>query len=207
MNKDLLRQMNSKEPWWKILLISLFTYGVLATLLTFVPEYSLIFMILGIALAITATVSAILQRVNGYEWIKIITTQASLLIFFLLGVRLWLFYAPSLWLWLFLFVAAYIFAWYIPYLSPRISKILWREQINPETSAGKSILRAGLILLPIAGSGGAFIAMYASRYGFVGETSRIMGPIIMMATIAWAQVVSHQLMKERRGIIEPKIFD
>jgi hypothetical protein len=187
--------MSKQEKWWKILPSSLFGFGVFAALLTFLPEYSFPYLVVGGVLAIVASISSVLQRTNKFKRAKVITVHSGLLLIFLLGARQWLFYLPNAWVWLLPMIISYSLAWAIPYLNPKISQILAREQLTPRTSLGKSIERLSWAVLPIVG-GGAFLGMFLSRTGEIRTASMLLGPIFMVSSIGFAQVASHQLKEE-----------
>ena len=188
--------MKNQEKWWKILPTALFSFGVLAGLLALLPDYSPLFLSIGVVLGLVATLSALLQRMDGYEWFKFITIQAGLLFFFLIGARLLLFYMENTWIWVLPFVVAYLFAWLLPYLYPGVSELLFQEQMTPKTGAGKAFMRVAWAFLPIAGAGGAFIGMYINRAGEMKNASAFLGPLFMLVAIGWAQSASHQLRDE-----------
>lgn len=188
--------MNKQEKWWKLLPISIFTFGVLVGILAFTPDYSKSYLLIGIIIGIIATISALSQRIEGFAWSKIITIHAGLLFFFLIGARLLLFYVNNELIWIFPFLIAYIVAWLIPYLNYSVSQLLFQEQTNPQTQPGKTILNLAWALLPIVGGGGAFLGMYLNRSGQIRNASIFLGPLFMIIAIGWAQVASHQLWQE-----------
>jgi hypothetical protein len=189
--------MNKQEKWWKIIPVALFSFGVLVGLLALLPEFSPPFLVIGVIIGLVATISGIIQRIDGFEWFKFITAQAALLIFFLIGARYLLFYMNNTWIWIVPFVIAYLFAWLLPYLYPGVSELLFQEQMTPKTDAGKAFMRVAWAILPIAGAGGAFIGMYINRAGEMKNASALLGPLFMIVAIGWAQSASHQLREER----------
>lgn len=190
--------MKTNEKWWKILPMSLFGFGMFAFILTLLPEYSSTYLVLGVILATIAAVSSVVQRIEGYEGSKLVTVQAGLLLFFLIGVRLLLFFSDSSWIWVLPFLIAYVIAWLLPYLNSNLSQVLFREQVYPKTKTGRTIANLAWMSLPIVGGGGAFIGMYISRSGQIKSASVFLGPLFMLVAIGWAQAASHQLMEERK---------
>lgn len=193
--KEILR-MKDQDKWWKVLPISLFSFGILAGLLGFLPFFSVEYLTLGMILAVITTISAILQRTERYKRSKYITIHAGILILFLIGARQWFFYMKNAWIWITPLIIAYGLAWIIPYLNPKLSLWLWREQFTPKTSIGKAISKISWVVLPIAGAGGAFLGMFLSRTGEIRTASMLLGPIFMVSSIGFAQVASHQLKEE-----------
>jgi hypothetical protein len=189
--------MKSQEKWWKILPMSLFGFGMFAAILSLLPEYSPPYLILGGILAIIAALSSVIQRIEGYEGVKLITAQAGLLLFFLIGVRVLLFYSENSWIWVLPFLIAYVIAWLLPYLNSSLSQLIFREQVYPKTTPGRTIANLAWLSLPIVGGGGAFIGMYLSRSGQFKSASIFLGPLFMLVAIGWAQAASHQLREER----------
>lgn len=53
--------MKKRDQWWKIIPIGLFSFGGLAGLLAFIPEYSAAYLSVGIILALIATIGAVVQ--------------------------------------------------------------------------------------------------------------------------------------------------
>lgn len=99
---------------------------------------------------------------------QIIFRNAFFLIMFVMAARAWLMIIGNvaLWvLWMTILLSAYILAWALLYLKPKLSALLWREQYAPETRVGMAVLGISAKFLPIASTSGALFGMYATRDG------------------------------------------
>lgn len=190
--------MKKGESWWKILLMAFFSFGGFTVLLAFIPDYSLIYLVVGIVLSIIATMGAIAQRIEGYERAKYVTIHAMLLIFFLIGTRMLLLFAKNNWFWILPFAVVYVLAWLLPYIEPNLSRVINREQLYPETRTGIFAFNLAWTLLPIITGASAFVGMWINRTDKLQDASIFIGLLFMIPTISFAQSASHQLWEQYR---------
>ena len=101
-------------------------------------------------------------------------------------------------LWMTLLLIAYILAWVLPTLNPKLSAALWREQYTPETRSGRFFINMSAKILPIARASGALIGTYATRSGHDNLIALIIGILGSMVSIGFAQVFLHQFWREDR---------
>lgn len=101
------------------------------------------------------------------------------------------------WVWLVPILAAYLLAWMLPALKPRLSALLWQEQMAPETRIGRAVLAISLSLAPVAGVLGASMGMFASRLGEISASLIIGGTLMTMSSIGFAFAAAYQLWPER----------
>jgi uncharacterized membrane protein len=122
--------------------------------------------------------------------------NAFFTLFLLLGARAWLKIVGDVLIWaawMSLIIAAYTLAWALPSLNPKLSKLLWREQYSPETRLGKLLLKISAVLLPIAGTGGAFLGMYSKNEN---QVMLFLGTAACLVSIGLAQLTAHQFWRE-----------
>jgi len=190
-----------KMSSWILALITYLVLGPFAALATFIPNYSIVFLVISIMLASIGAVGMILVGRKHRRIGQILFSNAFFLLFLTLGARVWLVIVGNIYqwaAWMLLLLAAYFLAWYLPSLNPNLSSLLWREQYTPETPLGKKLLKLSAVLLPIAGSGGALIGMYSSGDGSNNFSLLFIGTAACLVSIGWAQVTSHQFWREDR---------
>ena len=191
------------ENWrlWKLILLPAVFFGIWLLLPTFYPSYSLPALIVCIFLMIVGIVGFVMVGRGRRRLGQIAVVNAWFLLMFTMGARGWFVIVGNvvLWaLWTTLLLTAYILAWVLPTLNPKLSALLWREQYTPETRSGRFFLSTSVKILPIAGASGALIGMYATRSGHDNLVAFIIGILGSMVSIGFAQVVSHQFWREDR---------
>jgi hypothetical protein len=85
----------------------------------------------------------------------------------------------------------------IPAIGPRISSLLFKEQMNPKTRLGHAwanfFARFSAVLIGLGPAAG----MYLSRYGYGDVARLIFGLGMCMVAILFGQVLAHQLWNDR----------
>lgn len=195
--KRIKKHPNAHWHWWQILGASIFAYGVSGSVIGLLPPFSVAGLLLGLALAVVAVVAALWSWWNYEWWARFIVTGIWTLMFFAMTARAWTAIVPSLGLWLVPFVITYLLSWALPIISPSLSEFLWREQTTPQTKLGRFLLAAGLSLAPVAGTLGAIIGMFGSRFGELSGTLLIIAILGSIATVIITFSVSYQLWPER----------
>jgi hypothetical protein len=188
-----------KMSLWVLAFITYLVLGPFAALATFIPNYSSIFLILSILLTTIGAIGAILVGRKRRRLGQLLFANAFFLLFLMLGARAWLKIVGnvSLWaVWMVLILIAYCLAWALPSLNPKISGLLWKEQYSPETKIGKLLLKISAVILPIAGTGGAFIGMYSSNDSNRNQAMLFIGIAACLVSIGLAQLTSHQFWRE-----------
>lgn len=153
-------------PWWKVIGLLVFLFGVLTGLLTLVPYYSSVALAIGIGLSVAGTIPVVWLRIwrTPNWWMEVAYAVVWPLFFLGLGARLLAAIIPVIWVWLIPLLAAYLLAWALPALNPALSALLWREQTAPQTRLGRGCLILMLPLAPVAGTIGASVGMFGSRF-------------------------------------------
>ncbi len=100
--------------------------------------------------------------------------------------------------WLLVFLVLYALAWLLPYLRPKLSSIILREQMAPETRLGKGCMSIALGGLPTIGGIAALTGLHASRSGEENVVYLIMGIVGILSALAGAQAFSHQIWEQTR---------
>jgi hypothetical protein len=175
------------------------TYLVLApytVLASFIPDFSWTFLILSIFLDTVGAVGTILVGRKLKRLGQLLFSNAFFLLFLLLGSRAWLKIVSNIYvweIWMAVVMLAYLLAWALPRINPKITAKLWKEQYSPETKSGRALLKIFAVFLPIAGAGGAFIGIYSQNENpgllFIGIAA-------CLVSIGLAQVTSYQFWRE-----------
>jgi hypothetical protein len=187
----------NKLAWWKTLPLGIILYGVQALLVAVIPEFSATCAVIAAGLAFTGVVSIVAYRSFESWWGRLIALNAWTMLLFGMVIRIWAYLIFSEWIWLGLLFPLYVLAWLIPVLLPDFSRLLFREQFEPQTRLGKGCLRI-FIAVGFSGVGlSATYAYYALRRGerqSVFFLAALMGTVVV---IALSQVFSHQLWQQR----------
>ena len=187
----------ARRPWWQVLPLAVFTYGLLGALIWLYPNPESGGLAAG-AILVAIAIPVALWNWRTYAW----WSRASLgilssLFFFILGSRIVLTLSEPDWLWLLPCVAGYALAVTIPVFNPGLSNLIWRELVTPRTRLGRVAMALGLSLLPISGVLGASIGLFARRLGTLRPAMGIGAALVLSAAIIWAFAVSHQFWPER----------
>lgn len=189
------------ENWrlWKLVLVPCAVFAPFAALVAFIPEYSLVALVVGVLLSAIGAVGAVLVGRGRRRAGQIAYGNAFLLMMFSLGARAWFVIIKSVYLWavwMFVLLGIYLLAWAIPTLKPKLSALLWREQYYPETKIGKMVLVISAKILPIASAGGAMFGMYAMRSGRENQLFLFIGFGSSLVSIALAQLSAHDFWRK-----------
>jgi hypothetical protein len=183
------------------IVLAMITYLVLSpfvALSSLIPDFSPLFLILSLLLATLGAIGAVLVGRKRRRPGQFLFANAFFTLFLLLGARAWLMIVGDVLIWaawMSLIIAAYTLAWALPSLNPKLSKLLWREQYSPETRLGKLLLKISAVLLPIAGTGGAFLGMYSKNEN---QVMLFLGTAACLVSIGLAQLTAHQFWREDR---------
>lgn len=193
--------MNNKnlpiDEWsyFKVFLLYFLLFGVWVLFPIFIPRFSQISLIIGIVLVVAGVWGSLLVRRGKRRLGQILVSNAFYLAMFITAARVWYVVIESFWpsfLWISILFVLYVLAWTLPTINSRLSAFIFNEQYNPQTQSGKAILDFSVKILPIAGSLGALIGMYGSRSGIPNLSLLILGIAFSFASIALAQLTSHQ---------------
>ena len=114
-----------------------------------------------------------------------------------IAVRAWLLLGVDVWVWVPFVASAYILAWLVPALWPKISCILWREQVAPQTKVGRALFAIALCLAPGVGVMGALLGMFSSRRGELSRAYLVMALLFSAVAIVISFAFSYQLWPHR----------
>ena len=201
---------NMRSPYrtWpvsKTVGLALLAYGGMGAILTFsssvapiffpriIGPVSAAFSLLGVALT--------LRSRSTHGWVPRMGAGAlySVLLFGL-AWRSWFAVLSGLWLWVIVLTVAMLvaLAWALPAISDSLSATLWREQTNPQTRAGRTIMKWVLgIGLGGVGIAGATLGTSLSRTGEVHIAYLIVALGATAVAVLQAQGYAHQVWPDR----------
>ena len=184
-------------PIWKVLILVPIPLGGFAALLAFVPSYSPQALAVGIGLTVVGVVAAVWISISRSWWAAMVFINSWLLLMLGVAIRAWAKVIPQVWLWLVPLVAAYLLAWALPAISPKLSARLLREQLAPETRWGRGCLTLFLVAGPAAGALGASVGMYGSRFGQGTAVIIVIAVLFSAVSVGFAQAVAEQSWPKR----------
>jgi len=193
------RKASSPENWplWRVGGLAVLVFGGMSLGLAFVPDYSPAATAAAVVMG-PGTVIAAIWGARTKSWWSQIAYMALWMLFFLgFGIRMWAAVIPASWLWAPLVVGGYLLAWALPAVQPRLSAILLREQLAPQTRFGQGCMRWSLALLLGAGASGYWVYEVSRRAGHFDLAWLAGGGLSIAVAIGWSQAVSHQLWPRR----------
>jgi hypothetical protein len=98
----------------------------------------------------------------------------------------------------------HVTAWGFPWLSPRISAALAREQLTPTTRLGRFVQAFSLSLLPGIGGTIFLIQWISEKKGSEELDTLLIGIIGLTLGIAGPQAISHQFWEKRPWAASPQ---
>jgi len=197
MQRRLDQPSSSTWPWWKAAAIALFTLGGFGAVLTVIPPYSSSAMKVAIGLTLVGTVGAVWGISKANWWGGIVLLNSWFLLILGFAIRAWALVIPQVWIWLVPLVAAYLLAWALPAISPKLSARLLREQFAPETRWGRGCLTLFLVVGPAAGTLGASVGMYGSRFGQGNAVMLVIAVPSSAVAVGFAQAAAEQVWPRR----------
>ena len=189
---------SSKEwPLWKAVTLTPIALGGFAALVAFVPSYSPRALAIGVGLTVVGVVAAAWVSLSPSWWAAMVSVNSWLLLFLGVSLRAWANLIPQVWVWLVPLVAAYLLAWALPAISPKLSARLLRDQFAPETRWGRGCLTLALVVGPAAGALGASVGMYGSRFGQGTAVMLVIAVLASAVAVGFAQAVVQQSWPKR----------
>jgi len=188
---------SSTWPWWKAAAIALFTLGGFGAALTVMPPYSSSATKVAIGLTLVGTVGAVWGISKANWWGGIVLLNSWVLLILGFAIRAWAVIIPQVWVWLVPLVAAYLLAWALPAISPKLSARLLREQFAPETRWGRGCLTLFLVVGPAAGALGASVGIYGSRFGQGNTVMLVIAVLSSAVAVGFAQAAAQQVWPRR----------
>jgi hypothetical protein len=185
--------VSAQSPVWKLAALSFASYTAFAAMLAILPYFSPLILLAGFMLSGIATISGVVYLRRKSPAARCLSLVGFPTLLFGIGLRSWSAILGNGGAWLAVLVAAYFVAWLLPFLSPRISTFLFREQTTPRTKAGKVALAIVLALAPSAATLGTLTGMYLPRLGRQHEAMLILAILATVGGLGCAQAFSHQL--------------
>lgn len=183
--------------WFQVLPLSILVYGTLGALVWLVPTASVPALPVGVSLGVLGVVLALWNwRTYGW-WARAGLSAVTSLVFHFLGARFTLALTDCAWRWILPGSAAFLVAWMVPALWPRVADILWREQNTPVSKFGRAFLISSISLAPIAGVIGASAGLFARRLGIMRPVFSMTAALALLVSVGMAFAFSYQLWPER----------
>ncbi|MGH2621927.1 MAG: hypothetical protein ACRDHG_15350 [Anaerolineales bacterium] len=197
MLKRTKRHPLARWAWWQMLALSAVGFGFLGATFGFFPPISISVIRLGLLSSVPVIIAAMWSWWT-YSWWARLSVQALVTLQFLaIAARCWTLVIGISWVWLVPILSAYLLAWALPALNPRLSAILWREQWTPQTRVGRALLGLALAIGPSAGVLGASFGMFGNRFGETSIVVAVMAALSSSVAIGFAFAISYQLWPER----------
>lgn len=178
-------------------MLSAFAFGLLGILPGFLPPISPEIIRLGAFGALLAVLVSLLNWRSYTWWARLALGVIMTLQFLAIASRSWWILVGFQWIWVAPMFLAYLVAWLLPLLRPRISDVLWREQTAPQTRIGRTILAIALGIGPSAGVIGASLGMFGYRTDGLRGVLLAGGAICSLVSIGFAFALGYQLWPER----------
>ncbi len=180
-----------------------FAFGLSGAMLGFFPPVSVPLIRLGLLFSIPAIVAAMLSWWSFSWWSRMAGAALWTLQIFAIAIRGWILVMGITWIWLVPISSAYLLAWAMPALNPRLSGILWREQTAPQTRTGRTLLGLSLAIGPSAGVLGASLGLFGGRFGETATVVAVGAALASFAAISIAFAISFQFWPERPWAQKP----
>jgi len=193
---------NKRHPlarwsWWKMLALLAFAFGLPGAMLGFFPPVSFPLIRLGLLFSVPGIFATMLYWWNFSWWARLAGAALWTLEIFAIAIRGWILVMGTTWIWVVPISSAYVLAWALPALNPRLSKILWREQWTPQTRLGRALLGLALAIGPSAGVLGASLGLFGGRFGETATVVAVGAALASFAAISIAFALSYQIWPER----------
>lgn len=184
-------------PLWQLVPMVLVVFGILGALLAVLPDYSPIALGIAAVLVLSAVLAVALGAGRSSWWHQIVYGNSFFLLMLGLAIRAWNAVIPAIGLWLTGLVGLYVLAWALPAIEPKLSSLLAREPLAPETRLGRGCLAAALAIGPAAAGLGATLGIYGSRYGQEKLVFLLIGCLGTITVLGWSQVAAHDMWPKR----------
>lgn len=188
---------NADWPWWKILPAGLIGMAGFGVLIGFLPYYSLSAMMIGLSLAFLGLAAGLWSWKTWNWWARLIGGGIWSLQVLAIAARAWEVLLRNHWFWMTPILFAYFLAWFLPALHSGFSEFLWREQTTPQTKVGRVLLGLMISIAPTAGTIGASVGMYSSRFGELSMGYITLGGLCSVGAIIIAFAISYQIWPDR----------
>jgi len=191
------RRPASSWPWWKVVPLTVVVFGFFGAMLGFLPPVSSATIRLGLLLSVPVIIAVLWSWWTYNWWARLAAVGLWTLQFLAIAMRGWSIVLGFTWLWLAPILSAYILAWAMPALNPRLSAILWGEQVAPRTRVGRTVLGLALAVGPSAGVIGASVGMFGSRFGGTDMVILAIAALSSAVAIGFAFAFAYQVWPDR----------
>lgn len=186
-----------KITWLKAFTTSLLSFGGFSAILMLYPTFSNTAKWVGIVATILGIFVTVRTAYTKDWWGQMAFIHIWILLMLGIAVRAFTDVFPIFWLWFGALFVSYCFAWALPFILPKLSSFLLREQLTPKTKLGKGCMSFALAMLPITASLGANIGYYGARYG-KGKVISLLGAIMFsIISLGLSQAMAHQMWPHR----------
>jgi hypothetical protein len=181
-------------------------FAVFAVLLAFLPAFSALAAVVSVTLWLVGLGAVLWGVQTGRWWLQMAYWEVFLLFFFGMGLRSWsaLLDRMGFGILLALALLVHVAAWGFPWLFPRISAALAREQLTPTTRLGRFVQAFSLSLLPGIGGTIFLIQWISEKKGSEDLDTLLIGIIGLTLGIAGPQAISHQFWEKRPWAASPQ---
>jgi hypothetical protein len=194
------------RPIWRVLLASTAALGALAVLISLFPTYSPQ-VALGAAALWAMGAAAMYWGIHGRTWWHgMVYWNAFLLMMLTAAMRAWYvlldrgpFFAV-----LVSSLVLHATAWAFPWLSPKVSAKLAREQLTPTTRMGRFVQAFSLSLIPGIGASVYLIQRLSEGGGLQDLDTVLIGILGLLLGVAGPQAISHQFWEKRPWAASPQ---
>ena len=185
-------------PLWKAVGAAFVLYLPLAAILVLIPPpFSLSALLLAGAQIGAGTAGLNWGRWGSPHGSEIIGSVVLTSQFLAIGLRAWSAAGPVPLLSGLVVVVLFLLAWALPLMMPDLSAWLWREQVAPQTKAGRRVLALSACILPTIGVVSASVGMLLSRTGRSSIGWIVVALLAIIVALAWSQATAHQLLSRR----------
>src|SRR3990170_2819386 len=137
-------------PWWRAIPLGAFIFGIHAAILAYFPSFDSEAANVGGILALVGFAVFVLGTARKH-WITHISYVNLVMVMWLgIAYRGWKDLYPNAGLALAPLITLSLLAWAMPWLAPKVSSRVAREQLAPTTSLGRGIETVALAFLPAA---------------------------------------------------------
>jgi len=181
----------------RALLLSLGAFGIPSLVLTIYPSVSQTAFMFAMIVSVPGIGGSVWGIRTRNWWGQMAFGFFWPILFLGMAIRAWAYLAPPAWIWIFLLGLAYAFVWLLPAIYPRLSAVIAREQLAPETAMGRGCFTVAIAILPAAAGLGAAFGLAGGQ--FVGESIPHFTVAILatVTALAAAQLMAHQLWPKR----------
>jgi uncharacterized membrane protein len=185
--------------FWRGVVLSATVFGGLAILLAIVPTYSFVATVVAIILSIAGMIVTNWGIRSRKWWLQLAFWEIFILFFMGMAVRAWyaLLDQASFWLVLVSAVLLHTVAWTFPWIFPRLSARMAREQLTPTTRVGHFVQVFSMSLVPGIAGLAYLVQRLTQEKGLEGLDTLLIAVIGSVIAIGGPQAISHQYWEKK----------